>query len=194
MEEESNEIGQEAAKCSTSSEGGGKTKNADPPSGSPISLLLEDGRMSSGGELDVRRRTTSSSKLRRPMLGFTIAPSEMPLNLVQKLCAISIAGVGLWCWLNAIKDFFHYRSREQKIKTFFEGEDIRRLDSKVVCTFSDSTKTGKANGSQFKADISVKAHAGGSKVEVIVDLPFLLTPIKGKVQETIQRKLAKHLA
>ena len=91
------------------------------------------------------------------------------------------------CPLNAEETF-------AKIKTFFEGDDIRRFDPKVQCTFSDSTKTGKANGSQFKADIRVTTHAGGSKVEVVVDLPLLLTPIKGKVQETIQRKLAKHLA
>jgi hypothetical protein len=91
------------------------------------------------------------------------------------------------CSLNADEAFV-------KIKSFFEGDaDIRRLDPKLQCTFDPKSMTGKATGSQFKADISVKAENNGAFVQVIVDLPLLLTPIKGKVQETIQRKLAKHL-
>lgn len=82
-----------------------------------------------------------------------------------------------------------------KIKTFFDSDpDIRRLDPKLSCTFTDSSMTGKATGSQFKADIAVKGDAAGSTVTVIVDLPLLLAPFKGKVQETIQKKLAKYLA
>lgn len=81
-----------------------------------------------------------------------------------------------------------------KLKSFFEvDQDIKRLDPKLQCQFTDSSMTGLATGSQFKADLAVKASAEGSLVSVIVDLPFILTPIKGKIQETIQRKLAKHL-
>lgn len=82
-----------------------------------------------------------------------------------------------------------------KIKTFFDSDaDIRRLDPKLSCSFTDSTMTGKATGSQFKADIAVKGDGAGSSVNVTVDLPLLLTPFKGKVQETIAKKLAKYLA
>lgn len=81
-----------------------------------------------------------------------------------------------------------------KLKSFFEtDQDIRRLDPKIQCQFTDSSMTGQAKGSQFKADMSVKPAAGGSAVAIIVDLPLLLTPLKGKVQETIQKKLAKYL-
>jgi hypothetical protein len=81
-----------------------------------------------------------------------------------------------------------------KLKAFFQNDaDIRRLDPKLQCTFQDAAMTGHATGSQFKADLSVKPKASGSAVAVIVDLPFLLTPLKGKIQETIERKLAKHL-
>lgn len=81
-----------------------------------------------------------------------------------------------------------------KLKTFFEGEhDIRRLDPKIQCTFNDSNMTGQATGSQFKAEMSVKKSGESSIVAVTVDLPFILTPIKGKVQEKIQSQLAKHL-
>ena len=82
-----------------------------------------------------------------------------------------------------------------KFKSFFETDaDIRRLVPKMKCDFAESSMTGKASGSQFKADIAVKANGTGSSVNVTVDLPLLLTPFKGKVQETIQKKLAKYLA
>ncbi len=82
-----------------------------------------------------------------------------------------------------------------KIKTFFEtDQDIRRFDSNMKCEFTDAKLTGKAHGSQFKADIAVVANGTGSTIKVVVDLPLLLAPFKGKVQETIQRKLGKYLA
>jgi len=82
-----------------------------------------------------------------------------------------------------------------KIKAFFETDaDIRRFDPNMKCDFTESSLTGKAIGSQFKADISVKNQGPGSVVQVIVDLPLLLSPFKGKVQETIQKKLNKYLA
>ncbi len=82
-----------------------------------------------------------------------------------------------------------------KIKTFFETDpDIRRFDPKMSCQFDDSKMAGKANGSQFKADMQVQVSGAGSKVVVTVDLPLLLSPFKGKVQEVLERKLGKHLA
>ena len=82
-----------------------------------------------------------------------------------------------------------------KIKSFFESDkDIRRLDPNLKCEFSEGSMTGKASGSQFKADIAVKNQGPGSVVSVTVDLPLLLAPFKGKVQETIQKKLGQYLA
>jgi len=83
----------------------------------------------------------------------------------------------------------------QKIKTFFEtDQDIRRFDPKMKCDFSEAGLSGKATGSQFKADIAVTSQGQGSKIGVNVELPFLLAPFKGKVQETIQKKLSKYFA
>jgi hypothetical protein len=82
-----------------------------------------------------------------------------------------------------------------KIKTFFEtDQDIRRFDPNIKCDFNESSLSGKASGSQFKANIAVTSHGPGSKIDVIVDLPLLLAPFKGKVQETIQKKLSKYFA
>ena len=83
----------------------------------------------------------------------------------------------------------------EKIKTFMSGdEDLRRFDSKMQCQFNDGSMNGSIKGSQFKADVAVLAQGTGSKIEIVVDLPMLLTPFKGKVQETLQKKLSKYLA
>ncbi|MBC7370164.1 MAG: polyhydroxyalkanoic acid system family protein [Bdellovibrionaceae bacterium] len=83
----------------------------------------------------------------------------------------------------------------KKIKTFLDqDEDVRRFDSKMKSDFNDGTMTGSIKGSQFKADVAVQAEGDGSKIQIIVDLPLLLTPFKGKVQETLQKKLSRYLA
>ncbi len=82
-----------------------------------------------------------------------------------------------------------------KIKAFFENDtDLRKIDKNIKVTFTDASKTGKATASQFTAQFDVKEATGGSTVNVTIDLPFLLTPFKGKVQETLEKKLKKYLA
>lgn len=81
-----------------------------------------------------------------------------------------------------------------KIKEFLANDqDIRRFDPKLQCSFDDASKSANMKGSQFKADMAIASAGAGSKVSVTVDLPLMLTPFKGKVQETLQRKLAKYL-
>lgn len=82
----------------------------------------------------------------------------------------------------------------KKIKEFLSNDqDIRRFDPKLECLFNDISMIANLKGAQFKADMVVAAIATGSKISVTVDLPLLLTPLKGKVQETLQKKLAKYL-
>lgn len=82
-----------------------------------------------------------------------------------------------------------------KIKEFLNNDqDIRRFDPKLQCSFDDGARRAAMKGSQFKADMTVSDNGTGSKVSVLVDLPLMLTPFKGKVQETLQKKLAKYLA
>jgi putative polyhydroxyalkanoic acid system protein len=81
-----------------------------------------------------------------------------------------------------------------KIKSFTNDEELRRFDSKMQCQFNDGAMNGSIQGSQFKADLSVLVQGTGSKIQIVVDLPMLLTPFKGKVQETLQKKLSKYLA
>lgn len=81
------------------------------------------------------------------------------------------------------------------VKKFLSSApDIQKFDAKAKVSFNDDTKTCHIDGSQFKADMKVLPSEGGSTVSVSVDLPFLLSPFKGKIQETLQKMLSKHLA
>lgn len=82
-----------------------------------------------------------------------------------------------------------------KIKDVLENDkDLRRMDSSYKCEFNDSSLSGRAKGSQFEANMTVKSAGSGAKVEVEVSLPMLLTPLKGVVQSTLQKKLESALS
>src|SRR5271165_6070551 len=70
-----------------------------------------------------------------------------------------------------------------------KDKDLRKLDSKYKCEFNPKDFSGTADGSMFKAKMNIKEASGGSKVEIIVDLPFHLALVKGMVEKTLQKKL-----
>ncbi len=83
----------------------------------------------------------------------------------------------------------------KKIKNFLENaDDLKKIDSNIVCQFEDSTLKGSAKGKQFKAEISVQETSPHCTVMVEVEIPFLLSPLKGKIQESLERKIKKALA
>ncbi len=83
----------------------------------------------------------------------------------------------------------------KKVRSLLESDrELRKMDASYVCEFNDQTLTGSAKGSKFEADMRVTAKAGGSLVEVEVSLPLLLTPVKGIVQSTLQKKMEAALA
>lgn len=69
-----------------------------------------------------------------------------------------------------------------------DDKDLRKLDSNYKCQFDDGTLTGTAKGKQFEAKLKV---VSGSKTQVSleVNLPLLLTPFKGMVETTLNKKL-----
>ena len=82
-----------------------------------------------------------------------------------------------------------------KIRNVLENDkDLRKMDASYKCEFNESAMSGKAKGSQFEANMTVKPAGEGSKVEVEVSLPMLLTPLKGVVQSTLQKKLESALS
>ena len=75
-----------------------------------------------------------------------------------------------------------------------QDKDLRKLDSKYKCEFNAKEMTGVADGSMFKAKMSVKDQQGGSKVEIVVDLPLHLALVKGMVEKTLVKKLEEALS
>jgi hypothetical protein len=83
----------------------------------------------------------------------------------------------------------------KKIRHMLENDsELRKMDSSYVCNFDDAAKTGSAKGSKFQADMKVTAGGSGSAVSIDVSLPLMLTPLKGVVQSTLQKKLESALA
>lgn len=83
----------------------------------------------------------------------------------------------------------------EKIKKFLSNDvDLKKFDAKLQSQFDDGSLSGSIKGSQFKADVAVLAVGTGSKVQVTVDLPMLFMAFKGKIQDTLSKKLTKYLA
>ncbi len=83
----------------------------------------------------------------------------------------------------------------KKIKHMLETDhDLQKLDAGYKCNFNEGGMTGTAKGSKFEANMKVVSAGTGAAVTIEVDLPFMLTPIKGVVQSTLQRKLESTLA
>jgi hypothetical protein len=83
----------------------------------------------------------------------------------------------------------------QKIKSMLENDkDLRKMDSSYNCTFNDAAMSGVAKGSKFEAAMKIAGAGAGANVEIEVTLPMMLTPLKGVVQSTLQKKLEHALS
>lgn len=82
-----------------------------------------------------------------------------------------------------------------KIRKMLENDkDLQKMDPGYSCHFDDKNLRGTAKGSKFEANMIITAKGPGSFVEIEVSLPMLLTPVKGVVQSTLQKKVAVALA
>lgn len=82
----------------------------------------------------------------------------------------------------------------EKIKSFLSNDpDLKNLDSSYQCNFQDELMKGTAKGHKFNADLEVTSLGQESKVQIIVDLPLMLLPFKGLVENTLNKKLTKLL-
>ena len=72
--------------------------------------------------------------------------------------------------------------------------DLRKLDPNFESQFDAANLSGTATGSMFKARMNVAADAGGSKVELVVDLPMTMTLMKGMIEKKLRAKVDEVLA
>jgi len=82
-----------------------------------------------------------------------------------------------------------------KIKSFLSSDpDLKKLDASYKCEFQDDQLTGVAKGQKFNAQMQVLSQGAESKVEIVVDLPLMLMPFKGLVENTLTKKLDRILS
>lgn len=83
----------------------------------------------------------------------------------------------------------------KRIRHMLENDkELRKMDSSYVCQFNEKSLSGSAKGGKFEADMKVASIGSGASVEIEVSLPLMLTPVKGIVQSTLQKKLETALA
>jgi hypothetical protein len=82
-----------------------------------------------------------------------------------------------------------------KLKALLESDrDLRAMDSSYRCQFDEATLSGTAKGNKFEAEMKIAPAGEGANVAIEVSLPLMLTPLKGIVQSTLQKKMDKALA
>jgi hypothetical protein len=81
----------------------------------------------------------------------------------------------------------------KKVQTYFkESEGIKKLDSNLECAFDDANYSGSVKGSKFQCEFKFSG-SDPTTVTIQVNLAFLLTPFKGKIQETLKSKMGQLL-
>lgn len=83
----------------------------------------------------------------------------------------------------------------EKLKTVFEQDaDLKKMDSSYTCQFNDNNCTGTAKGSKFSADMKVTDAGSQSELNLNIEIPFMLSPFKGVIKDTLEKKLNKALS
>jgi hypothetical protein len=76
------------------------------------------------------------------------------------------------------------------VKTYLEGRDtLKKLGATM--DWNDKACAAEIEASNFSGNISVTEKSGKSLVEIAIDLPLLLTPFKGKVEEELKKHLGR---
>lgn len=83
----------------------------------------------------------------------------------------------------------------EKLKTLLDQDpDLRKFDPKYQCEFDDANLSGKASGKQFSAQLSISESGGSSHVQIEIEIPFVLSPFKGKIKSLLEGKVGKLLS
>jgi hypothetical protein len=76
------------------------------------------------------------------------------------------------------------------VKKYLTGRDtLSKLGATI--DWDDKSCTGEIEAASFKGQLAVTEKSGTSLVEILIDLPLLLTPFKGKVEEELKKHLGR---
>jgi hypothetical protein len=81
----------------------------------------------------------------------------------------------------------------QKVQDYLRhSEGLKKLDSDLQYSFDDASHTGQIKGSKFECQVKITGDSP-TKVVLQISIPLLLSPFKGKIQETLQGKMSQLL-
>lgn len=76
------------------------------------------------------------------------------------------------------------------VKTYLKGRDtLSKLGAEIE--WDDKACSAEISGSSFSGALAVNEKGGKSEVEITIDLPLLMTPFKGKVEEELKKHLGR---
>lgn len=76
------------------------------------------------------------------------------------------------------------------VKAYLEGRGtLKKLGASM--DWNDKSCSAEIEASNFSGNISVTERSGKSLVEICIDLPLLLTPFRGKVEEELKKHLGR---
>lgn len=76
------------------------------------------------------------------------------------------------------------------VKKYLDGRDtLSKLGAEI--DWNEKACTGDIEASNFKGSLAVTEKSGTSLVEISIDLPLLLTPFRGKVEEELKKHLGR---
>jgi len=76
------------------------------------------------------------------------------------------------------------------VKKYLEGrETLSKLGATI--DWNEKACIGEIEASNFSGQLNVVEKSGRSTVEISIDLPLLLTPFRGKVEEELKKHLGR---
>lgn len=76
------------------------------------------------------------------------------------------------------------------VKAYLKGRDtLSKLGAEIE--WDDKACSAEISGGSFTGALAVAEKSGKSEVEITIDLPLLMTPFKGKVEEELKKHLGR---
>ncbi|MGE3262212.1 MAG: polyhydroxyalkanoic acid system family protein [Bacteriovoracia bacterium] len=76
------------------------------------------------------------------------------------------------------------------VKSYLQGRDtLSKLGADIE--WDDKSCSAEISGGSFEGNLAVTEKSGKSEVEITIQLPLLMTPFKGKVEEELKKHLGR---
>jgi len=78
----------------------------------------------------------------------------------------------------------------EAVRAYLDGRDtLKKLGASL--DWDEKNCCAEIEASNFSGELKVSEKSGKSQVEISIDLPLLLTPFKGKVEDELKKHLGR---